>query len=267
MQFKDLRFEQDGHVLTLTLDRPERMNALNRNLLKVELPEAFRRAKEDPSVRVVILTGAGEKAFCSGADLKDAAETGSIGGTQGPSQGPYYRGTPTDFLHVGFDKPVIVAVNGMCLGAGLHFCADGDLILAADHATFFDTHVKVGQVFALESIGLMQRMPFGEVMRMMLLSGSERLDAQTALRLSLVSEVVPRADLLARARQHAATIAEFSPATIAASKRAMWEALDRGLFDALGNGWRYIFEHWSHPDYTEGPRAFAEKRKPSWKVD
>ena len=267
MEFKDLLFEQDGHVLTLTLNRPERMNALNHNLLKVELPEAFRRAREDASVRVVIVTGAGEKAFCSGADLKDAAATGSIGGTQGPSQGPYYRGTPTDFLHVGFDKPVIVAVNGMCLGAGLHFLADGDLILAADHATFFDTHVRVGQVFALESIGLMRRMPFGEVMRMMLLSGTERLDAQAALRLSLVSEVVPRADLLARAKAHAATIAEFSPATIGASKRAMWEALDRGLFDALENGWRYIFAHWSHPDYKEGPRAFAEKRKPHWSVE
>ena len=97
MEFKELSYEQDGHVLTLTLNRPERMNALNKNLLKVELPAAFRRAREDASVRVVILTGAGEKAFCSGADLKDAAETGSIGGTNGPSQGPYYRGTPTDF--------------------------------------------------------------------------------------------------------------------------------------------------------------------------
>lgn len=267
MQFQDLTYEQDGHVLTLTLNRPDRMNALNRNLLKVELPEAFRRAREDASVRVVILTGAGDKAFCSGADLKDAAETGSIGGTKGPSQGPYYRGTPTDFLHVGFDKPVIVAVNGMCLGAGLHFAADGDLVIAADHATFFDTHVRVGQVFALESIGLMRRMPFGEVMRMMLLSGTERLDAPTALRLGLISEVVPRANLLQRAREHAATIAEFSPATIAASKRAMWEALDRGLFDALENGWRYIYKHWDHPDYIEGPRAFSQKRKPEWKVD
>ena len=266
MEFKDLLFEKDGHVVTLTLNRAERMNALNRNLLKVELPEAFRRAREDGDVRVVILTGAGDKAFCSGADLKDAAETGSIGGTSGPSQGPYYRGTPTDFLHVGFDKPVIVAVNGMCLGAGLHFAADGDLVLAADHATFFDTHVRVGQVFALEAIGLLRRMPFGEVMRMMLLSGSERLSAADAHRLGLVSEVVPRADLLARAREHAETISEFSPATIAASKRAMWESLEHGLFDALEHGWREIFQHWSHPDYVEGPRAFAQKRKPSWSV-
>jgi enoyl-CoA hydratase/carnithine racemase len=266
VDYKDLLFEKEGHVVTLTLNRPERMNALNHNLLKNELPAAFREAQQDREARVVIVTGAGEKAFCSGADLKDAAETGSIGGKQGPSQGPYYRGTPTDFMHVGFDKPVIVAVNGMCLGAGLHFVADGDLILAADHATFFDTHVRVGQVFALEAIGLARRMPFGEVMRMMLLSGAERLDAQAALRLGLVSEVVPRGELLSRARAHAATIAEYSPATIAASKRALWEALDRGLFDGLENGWRYIYEHWSHPDYLEGPRAFAEKRKPKWHV-
>src|SRR5581483_3116697 len=206
---QDLLVEKDGHVLSLTLNRPERMNALSHNLLKVELPSAFRRAREDGDVRVVIVTGAGEKAFCSGADLKDAAETGSIGGTQGPSQGPYYRGTPTDFMRAGFDKPVIVAVNGMCLGAGLHFVADADLAICADHATFFDTHVRVGQVFALEAIGLLRRAPFGEVMRMMLLSGAERIDADRALRIGLVTEVVPRAELLARARQIAATIAEY----------------------------------------------------------
>lgn len=263
-QEKELLVERDGHVLVLTLNRPERMNALNHTLLKRELPEAFCAASADPEVRVVVLTGAGEKAFCAGADLKDAAETGSIGGTQGPSQGPWYRGTPTDFMRVGFDKPVIVAVNGMCLGAGLHFLADCDLAIAADHATFFDTHVRVGQVFALEAVGLLRRMPFGDVMRMMLLSGTERLDAQAALRLSLVSEVVPRDRLLPRAREIAATIAEFSPATIAASKRAIWGALEHGLGDGLEHGWREIYRHWSHPDYVEGPRAFAEKRKPRW---
>jgi enoyl-CoA hydratase len=267
MDFRELIYDKQGHVLTITLNRPDRMNALNHNLLKVELPAAFLEAKADTDVRVVILTGAGDRAFCSGADLKDAADTGSIGGTQGPSQGPYYRGTPTDFLHVGFDKPVIVAINGMCLGAGLHFAADGDLILASEKATFFDTHVKVGQVFALESIGLMRRMPFGEVMRMMLLAGAERISAEAALRMGLVSEVVPHEKLLERARELAEVIAQNSPATMAASKRAMWQALELGLTEALAAGWREIFLHWSHPDYTEGPRAFAAKRKPNWHVN
>ncbi len=267
MTYTDLLWEKDGHVLTLTLNRPERHNALNANLLKVELPDAFRRAREDIEIRVVIVTGAGERAFCSGADLKDTAATGSIGGTEGPAQGPYYRSTPTAFLHEGFDKPVLVAVNGMCLGAGLHFVADGDLVLAAEHATFFDTHVRVGQVFALEAIGLLRRMPFGEVMKMMLVSGTERMDAPTAQRLGLVSEISAGKDLLARAREIAATIAQFSPATIAASKRAMWAALEHGLTDGLERGWREIYQHWTHPDYLEGPRAFAEKRPPRWHVD
>jgi len=262
--YDDLRYEQDGPVVTITLDRPERMNALNQNLLKKELPGAFRSAGEDPSVRVVIVTGSGEKAFCAGADVKDTVDSGTIGGSK---EGPYYRGSPTDFLHEGFDKPVIVAVNGVCLGAGLHFVADGDLILAADHATFFDTHVRIGQVFALETIGLIRKMPFGEVMRMMLLSGTERMSVERALQLGMISEIVPRARLLERAGELARTIAEFSPATIAASKRAMWQSLDRGLFDALERGWREIYSHWSHPDSTEGPRAFAEKRPPRWKVD
>jgi enoyl-CoA hydratase/carnithine racemase len=263
MEYADLRYEKDGHVAVVTLNRPERMNALNRNLLHGELPHAFRTAADDPEVRVVVLTGAGEKVFCAGADLKDTAESGRIGNSK---EGPYYRGSPTDFMHAGFDKPVIVAVNGMCLAAGLHFVADADLVIAAEHATFFDTHVKVGQVFALEAIGLLRRMPFGEVMRMMLLSGTERMTAAKALELGLVSEVVPGDALLARARELAATIAQFSPATIAASKRAMWAALDHGLYDGLERGWREIYQHWSHPDFLEGPRAFAEKRAPRWQV-
>lgn len=263
MEFEDLRYERDGHVLTLTLDRPGRMNALNQNLLHREIPEALRRAAADPEVRVVIFTGAGHEVFCAGADVKDTVDTGTIGGSR---VGPYYRGSPTDFLHRGFDKPVIVAINGICLGAGLHFIADGDLILAAEHATFFDTHVKIGQVFALETIGLLRKVPFGEVMRMMLLSGTERMDANRALEIGLVSEVVPGTELMPRARELAQTIAKFSPATIAASKRAMWESLEHGLTDALERGWREIYQHWSHPDSTEGPRAFAAKRPPDWKV-
>jgi E-phenylitaconyl-CoA hydratase len=263
VEYADLRYEKDGHVVVVTLNRPERMNALSHNLLRTELPAAFGTASADPDVRVVVLTGAGDKVFCAGADLKDTAESGRIGGS---TQGPYYRGSPTDFMHAGFDKPVIVAVNGMCLAAGLHFVADGDLVIAAEHATFFDTHVKVGQVFALEPIGLLRRMPFGEVMRMMLLSGTERMSAAKALELGLVSEVVPGERLLARARELATTIAQFSPATIAASKRAMWAALDHGLYDGLERGWREIYEHWSHPDFLEGPRAFAEKRAPRWQV-
>jgi enoyl-CoA hydratase/carnithine racemase len=263
VQYEDLRYEQDGPVVTITLDRPERMNALNQNLLKKELPAAFRRIAADAGVRVVIVTGSGEKAFCAGADVKDTVETGTIGGSK---EGPYFRGSPTDFMHVDFDKPVIVAVNGLCLGAGLHFVADGDLILAAEHATFFDTHVRIGQVFALETIGLIRKMPFGEVMRMMLLSGTERMGAERALELGMISEIVPAAKLLERAGELARTIAEFSPATIAASKRAMWRSLDHGLFDALERGWREIYGHWSHPDSKEGPRAFAEKRTPRWET-
>jgi len=263
MDFHDLRYEKDGHVLTVTLDRPQRMNALNQNLMRRELPGAFRQAAADPEIRAVILTGAGEKVFCAGADMKDTTESGTIGGS---TAGPEYPGSPTDCLHRGFDKPVIVAINGMCLGAGLHFVADGDLILAAEHATFFDTHVKVGQVFALETIGLVRKIPFGEVMRMMLLSGTERMDVRRALEIGLVSEVVPGPELMTRARALADTMSTFSPATIAASKRALWASLEHGLTESLTRGWREIYAHWSHPDSTEGPRAFAAKRKPDWKV-
>jgi enoyl-CoA hydratase/carnithine racemase len=161
-------------------------------------------------------------------------------------------------------KPVITAVNGMVVGGGLHFIADSDLILAAEHATFFDTHVKVGLVAGLEPVGLARRIPLEAVLRMALLGGSERMSAQQALALGLVGEVLPKEQLLPRARELAAKIAEHSPAALARSKRAIWESLDGGLHDGLAHAWRIIHAHDAHPDLAEGTQAFVEKRKPRW---
>jgi enoyl-CoA hydratase/carnithine racemase len=161
-------------------------------------------------------------------------------------------------------KPVITAVNGMVVGGGLHFVADSDLILAAEHATFFDTHVKVGLVAGLEPVGLARRIPLEAVLRMALLGGSERLSAEQAREIGLVGEVLPAERLLPRARELAGKIAQHSPAALARSKQAVWESLDRGLQEGLARAWEIIGEHTEHPDMNEGARAFVEKRRPRW---
>jgi enoyl-CoA hydratase/carnithine racemase len=161
-------------------------------------------------------------------------------------------------------KPVITAVNGMVVGGGLHFVADSDLLVCAEHATFFDTHVKVGLIAGLEPVGLARRIPLEQVLRMALLGGSERMTAQQALACGLVGEVVPQEALMPRARELAAKIAEHSPTALARTKQAIWESLDRGLHDGLDRTWRMIREHTPHPDLDEGTKAFVEKRKPRW---
>jgi enoyl-CoA hydratase/carnithine racemase len=161
-------------------------------------------------------------------------------------------------------KPVVTAVNGMVCGGGLHFIADADLIVCSETATFFDTHVGVGLVAGLEPVGLARRIPLEAVLRMALLGGSERMDAQRARELGLVGEVVAPEALLPRARELAEKISRHSPTALALTKRAIWQSLDVGLDDALERTWRIIQDHGDHPDLAEGPRAFVEKRRPRW---
>jgi E-phenylitaconyl-CoA hydratase len=211
------------------------------------------------------VTGAGEKSFCTGMDVADVADGSAREEAERMERAegkPFYA-----FLTAIQNrcwKPVITAVNGMVVGGGLHFIADSDLILAAEHATFFDTHVKVGLVAGLEPVGLARRIPLEATLRMALLGGSERMTAQQALAVGLVGEIVPKEQLMPRARELAMKIAEHSPAALMRSKRAIWESLDVGLHDGLARAWEIIHSHDAHPDLAEGTRAFVEKRKPRW---
>jgi len=247
MNFETIRYEVEDRVATLTLNRPERHNAFN-VAMALELRRAWADVKRDPAVVCVIVTGAGERAFCTGMDVADGR--------------PFYHFLTA--IHNRCWKPVITAVNGMVVGGGLHFIADSDLILAAENATFFDTHVKVGLIAGLEPVGLARRIPLEAVLRMALLGGSERMNAQQALALGLVGEVVPQPQLLPRARELAAKIAEHSPTALARSKQAIWESLDVGLHAGLDQTWQRIKDHTAHPDLEEGTVAFVEKRKPRW---
>jgi enoyl-CoA hydratase/carnithine racemase len=262
--FETIRYEVEARVATITLQRPERHNAFTVAMAR-ELRAAWDDVKKNGQVVCVIVTGAGDKAFCTGMDVGDIADGSAreeAARMEREEGKPFYA-----FLTAIQNrcwKPVITAVNGMVVGGGLHFVADSDLILAAEHATFFDTHVKVGLIAGLEPIGLARRLPLEAVLRMALLGGSERMTAQQALALGLVGEVLPAERLLPRARELAAKIAEHSPTALARSKQAIWESLDGGLHAGLDRAWRLIREHTAHPDLDEGTNAFVEKRRPRW---
>jgi enoyl-CoA hydratase/carnithine racemase len=162
---------------------------------------------------------------------------------------------------------VITAVNGICCGGGFHWIADADIVIAASDAQFFDPHVSVGQVVSIEAIGLMKKMPVEAVMRMAFVGRHERIGAARAYELGMISEVVdPPEQLRDRAQELAETIARNSPAAMAATKKALWGALELGITDASRLGAQHMLSMWGHPDQQEGPAAFAEKRAANWHV-
>src|SRR5262249_3926556 len=156
------------------------------------------------------------------------------------------------------------AVNGVCTGAGLHFVADADVVIASSSASFLDTHVSVGQVTAIEPITLLPRIGLGNALRMTVLGRHGRMGADEALRISLVDEVVEPERLLDRAVEVAEQAATGAPAAIEASKPAVRGALERPMAEAMQHGWELLLAHREHPDSHEGPIAFAEKRAPKW---
>jgi enoyl-CoA hydratase/carnithine racemase len=232
------------------------------NAMRDEFELAWRELDADPAVRVIVHTGEG-KAFQTGADMVEISSDGL--GMQ------RYRESVENFdfrftsWHNHVWKPVITAVNGTCAGGGFHWVADADIVIAASDAQFFDPHVSIGQVVAVEAIGLMRKMPAEAVLRMALVGRHERISAQRALELGMISQIVDPPDRLREEAQALAEkIARNSPAAMAATKRALWRALELGLSDACRAGGADLVSMWGHPDQTEGPLAFAEKREPSW---
>jgi len=256
--YTTLLYQVDDGVATVTLNRPERHNALNSTMAS-ELHHVWTRIESDPGVVVAIVTGSGEKAFCTGMDVADIASRDTT--ESGNESVAWDRLTP---IQNRCWKPVIAAINGMTAGGGLHFVLDSDLVLCADTATFFDTHVKVGLVGGLEAVGLTRKIPLEAVLRLALLGGAERMGAEEALRLGMVGEVVAPDRLMPRARALAQMIRQHSPTALALSKKMIWESLDSGLDVALEKTWQTIREHTTHSDLEEGAKAFVEKRKPRW---
>ncbi len=261
MSYECLKVEREGPVGWLINNRPDQLNAMN-SQMRDEFADAWRELDDDPAVRVIVHTGEG-RAFQTGVDVTEIATDG-----QGFER---YRQSVEDFdlhftaWHQQVWKPVITAVNGICAGGGFHWIADADIVIAASDAQFFDPHVSVGQVVSLEAIGLIRKMPAEAVMRMAFVGRYERMSAQRAYELGMISQIVdPPDQLRAEAQALAEKVAKNSPAAMAATKRALWAALEHGLTDACKVGAQELVSMWGHPDQTEGPAAFAEKREPNW---
>jgi enoyl-CoA hydratase/carnithine racemase len=235
------------------------MNALSQEVYD-DLLETWTALKDDREVRAIVITGAGSRAFCVGMDLQAHAERGG----PRPAKADVHEELRTTPLECDLWLPTIVAVNGVCTGAGLHFVADADIVIASNTATFLDTHVSVGQVTALEPITLLPRIGLGNALRFAVLGRHGRINAEEALRISLVDEVVEPERLLDRAVELGELVATGSPPAIEASKRAIRGALELPMAEAMQRGWELLLAHREHPDSIEGPAAFAEKREPKW---
>jgi E-phenylitaconyl-CoA hydratase len=256
-----VRYEKADGIATITLDRPERGNAVHPGMMPV-MRAIWNDVRIDQSVRVAIITGAGERHFCTGADMAKASAGESIASNRPLDEEIFWTARQN---HVW--KPVIAAVNGTVAGGGLHFVVDADIVVAADHVQFLDTHVNVGFVGGLENVGLAKRLPLGTALRMSLQGRDFRLTAQRAYALGFVDELAGDRPVLEVAREIARSVAANSPSAVSLTQQAVWGSLQTSYEQALHQAWALIRLHWSHPDFREGPRAFMEKRAPNWNPD
>jgi enoyl-CoA hydratase/carnithine racemase len=261
MDYEYVIYEKKDHLAYVTLNRPEVMNALHADCHR-ELTEIWHDFRDDDNAWIAILTGAGPRAFSAGNDLKVSAQLGRARAVDGPSQRLSFGGITSGFE---CPKPIIAAVNGFALGGGCELALACDIIVASENARFGLPEPRVGLVAGAGGIHrLPQQLPLKVAMGM-LLTGRQ-ITAAEAYRIGLVNEVVPQADLMAAAERWAGEILECSPTSVRLTKEAAMAGLQLSIDDALaadeaaGIGRRLL----SGEDFIEGPKAFAEKRKPNW---
>jgi enoyl-CoA hydratase/carnithine racemase len=231
-EYQTIQYETAAdHVATITLNRPEVLNAFDRQMCE-EMQDAWLRVKADPAVYSVVLRAAG-RAFCSGLDTsKPYGQPDDIWNHEDPG-----KLLSPKWLQVW--KPVVCAVHGICTAGAFYLVNESDVVICSPDATFFDSHVTYGLVSALEPVGLMRRIGLGEALRMALSGNDERVTAETALRIGLVTEVAPREALWQRAHEIAAGIARKPSVATQGTVKAIWESLDRPYRAAMDQGLIY----------------------------
>lgn len=240
MERAELKFETilydvaDNGVATVTLNRPDRLNAFSLQMAD-ELDRLWEHVRTADDVKVIVLRAVGDRAFSTGVDVTESW-------TDRDKINPFERRDPSSYLcpkaHDVW-KPLIVAIQGIAAGGAFYWINDADIAICSEEATFFDPHVTFGMVSSCEPLGLIGRIHFGEIMRWILMGNDERISAATALRIGLVTEVVSRADLWARADELASIVATKPAVAVQGSVRAMWEALDLPRNAGIINGLKY----------------------------
>ena len=264
MEFETILYEVGDRVATITLNRPDRLNAVSPQMAR-ELRQAYAAAEADEEVWTLLVTATG-RAFCTGADVEEIPDDGRViydepylttnAQWEAPQEGtPPFR-TMT--------KPIIVAVNGLCCGAGLDWVTTGDIAIASDRAEFFDPHVSIGLVSGREVVRLARVLPMGIAMRIALTGRHERMSAQRAYDLGMISEVVEHDQLLERAREIAATVNRNAPLAVRGTRLAIRRGIDLPLHEAEIMAEAFRERVVRTDDAKEGPAAFMEKRTPKW---
>jgi enoyl-CoA hydratase/carnithine racemase len=256
MDYSTVIYELNDHVATITLNRPDRLNAFNQAMCD-EFSAVWKRVREDDEVHVVVLQAEGDRAFCTGVDVQEGIDRHPNVWTQ---DDPGIQLSPKQNR---VWKPLVVALHGMVAGGAFYWVNEADIVICSQDATFFDPHVSYGMTSALEPIGLLRRIPLGEALRWALLGLDERMSSRRALEIGLVSEVVQREDLRARAGELAGIIARKPPAAVQGTVKAIWDSLDMTRSGALQVGLGYTQLGNPIGQAQIDRSVFA---KPSWKL-
>jgi len=258
VELETLEYEESNHVAVVTLNRPERHNAFDETMQR-ELQAVWHSIRGNDDVRAVVLTAAGDDAFCTGIDR------GEIPVTEEEFHfDPYTYDDPGKSIGPRSQelwKPVIAAVNGMACGGAFYLLGESDIIIAAEHATFFDPHVTYGMPAVFEPVLMMPHMPFGDLLRMTLTGTAERIGAESALRMGLVSEVVPAAELLDAARALAESIASNPPRAVQASLRTVWAARDVSAQQMQTMGNMFLAPAMTTEALAQGQEVFTARQR------
>jgi enoyl-CoA hydratase/carnithine racemase len=271
--FETLLYEERDRVAIITLNRPEVHNAFNMTM-QYELRSIWTSLRTNEEIRAVILTGAGEKAFCTGIDRMEAIQEGYLERPEIRRSATGRVTTPFMYNDAGSNinpkendlwKPVVAAVNGMACGGALYMLGEADIIIAAEHATFFDPHVSYGMVAGFESTHLLQKLPLGETLRVALLGAHERMSATRAHQLGLVSEITPADELMDRALWVANAIAASPVLAVQGTLRAVWMAHEASRQAALKQVSTIVSLGTAFDNIEEGQQAYQSTR-PEWRL-
>ncbi|MFC3172654.1 enoyl-CoA hydratase/isomerase family protein [Novosphingobium bradum] len=273
MSWNTLLVEKRGHTACVTLNRPEVLNSVSIEMMR-ELKALYQELEDDEDVWTIIVTGAGNKALCTGADVNVIEGTMRDGQPTGidmwgePMLSSYRQwdipqeATPP---YMTMTKPIICAINGIACGAGLDLVTTCDISIAADHASFFDPHVSIGVVSAREMVRVARVLPLPVAMRMAIMGKHERISAQRAYELGFITEVVPGDQLMERAWEVAEIVNRNAPLAVRGTRMAIRKGYSLPIYEAELLAESYRMRCAQTEDAVEGPAAFLEKRRPEWK--